>query len=219
MRIAICILSLILSACSLFPEKNKTNNVKAILCGNYTVYIYKTYGKVGFINSSKKVIIPANKYDHIDDYVEYGLLRTDIGGHKRSNGCSMWYDFNKVGAINLEGEVVFEPQFRSLRFGHHGIGLAEHKNGLFGYVDNKGNYCTDFIFDEIEPFKNNHTVVIYKNKYGLIDTSFQYILQPEYTHLALSYETDKGTDTLLLITSNDSITESQHLTLAGEIIP
>lgn len=52
------------------------------------------------------------------------------------------------------------------------------KDGKFGFVNTKGKYIIPAVFDEVESFQNDLSVVKYNNKWGLIDLRGNTIIDP-----------------------------------------
>ena len=54
------------------------------------------------------------------------------------------------------------------------------KDGKFGFVNTKGKYIIPAVFDEVEEFQNDLSVVKYANKWGLIDLRGNTVIEPIY---------------------------------------
>ena len=54
------------------------------------------------------------------------------------------------------------------------------KNGKYGYINEKGEVVIDFIFEDANGFKYNLAAVKLNDKWGFIDLSGQFQIEPKF---------------------------------------
>lgn len=74
------------------------------------------------------------------------------------------------GFINLEGEIVLEPQFISALDFREGLASVEIENNKWGYVDTNGNFISKLQWDIAYDFNDGFAIVVEGEKMGLINT-------------------------------------------------
>ena len=127
--------------------------------------------KVGFIDKAGQQVIPP-RYDDADLFSE-GLAAVTIAG--------------KRGYIDRSGKVVIPPQFESAGPFSEGLAPAftdsEGKQG--GYIDKSGQLVIKGEeFDEARNFSEGLAAVRGKNnKYGFIDKTGKFVIQPQFHHV------------------------------------
>ncbi|WP_061250517.1 WG repeat-containing protein [Leptospira noguchii] len=103
-----------------------------------------------------------------------------------SNGFSGGFaaihdDKSKWGHIDTSGKIAVPTKFRST--GDFSEGFADALTNKWGYIDPTGTWAIQPTFTRTSRFSNGVAVVEIKNKYGLINTSGEYILPPIYNHI------------------------------------
>lgn len=168
--------------------------------------IYEEKGKQGLKAINGDILLPA-KYDYIQAYVEYGLVKTDSGGHDASGSDYFHYETNKIGLIDYKGNILFEPQFDAVAFNGYPYILVG-KNGKYGFIYNKGKFVIDLKYNYASPFFKigpGFAVVENESGYGIIDSTDSFILPPLYDSLTMWYATGYSKDTMIvIINQNDS---------------
>jgi len=155
--------------------------------------------KVGFIDASGKIVIPA-KFESVGHFKE-GLT---------------WAKTDKtVGYINTKGEWVIKPQFEVGKDFDKESGLARikmadkwgyvsksgevtyakdtdiyedfsnglargRKDGKFGFLDSKGEWAIKPEFDGSRDFKNGYAAVKKGETWGVIDKTGKWVIEPIY---------------------------------------
>jgi WG containing repeat len=114
-----------LSGCgnNLSPQSSSSSDpVKTSTDKNLDRFLFKRNGKLGFIDRTGKIIIPA-KFDRIDEAFSEGLVAVSIG--------------EKWGYIDPMGKVVIPLKFSNAVSFHEGL-AAVAIGGKWGFVDPTG---------------------------------------------------------------------------------
>ncbi|WP_061286038.1 WG repeat-containing protein [Leptospira interrogans] len=99
-----------------------------------------------------------------------------------SDGFAAIHDAkSKWGHIDKSGRIAIPTKFRST--GNFSEGLAYALTNKWGYIDQTGAWIIQPAFTWTDRFSNGVAVVEIKKKYGLINTSGEYILPPVYNHI------------------------------------
>jgi hypothetical protein len=201
------ILILTLNACSVKKnsEQSKLNSKgyeRHLSTKEHLVaYIFEENEKQGLKDTLGNIILPA-KYDYIEDWIQFGVVRIDLGGEDRSEYDFIQYEMNKVGLIDYNGNVIFEPQFDVLNFGGFHLAVVQ-KDNKYGFINTKGDYVVDLIYDSAGVFQNGFALVELNNKKGLINEKGEYVVEPKYNQLLHNYATGFGKDTMVLILDHE----------------
>lgn len=126
-------------------------------------------GKVGFLDVSGNVVIPANSIEQFF-YSDSLIVFKD----------SIFY-----GIRDLTNKIIVKPQYQMIYplVNSRAIFLLNNK---LGYLDEKGNKIVKNMFDPIPNygqicnFKEGFAKVRFKGKFGIIDNKGKYYVNPEY---------------------------------------
>lgn len=138
-----------------------------------------------------------------DDDVSDDIQNIDGASYGGTNGKCLCPAFSEAdglfGYINEKGQMVIAPQFSEAKEFDASTGLAQvYKDGNECFIDSLGNiknssanfgYLSDPSYRG-EPFFNGFAVAINNFKdmqRGLINTNFEYIIQPKYMDIRLMY--------------------------------
>ncbi len=174
------------------------------------IALVKTLGenqKWGYINNEGKYIIPAN-YKEATIFSEgiawvvtensFPTAINDKGkilaSIKDANSVRIFKegfaafsikkdDELKWGFIDKEGKVIITPQFRSSLNYSNGICAVENDSGKWGYIDKTGKVIINFQFKQAGNFLDGVAVVATDNKFGVINTKGNYIINPQFQEL------------------------------------
>lgn len=122
----------------------------------------------------------------------------------------------KVGLINLEGEVIVKPIYESIEGLPYKEGeLLVQLEGKYGVINNKGNYLVDPEYDQInvdnytteeEGYKRAGYIVSNTTengyRYGYVDVDGDVLLQPEYTELSRIINVEDNDNIYLIVAQN-----------------
>jgi len=96
-----------------------------------------------------------------------------------NEGFAAIKDGDKVGFINIDGDVVIEPRYDNVSYFSDGLALVEI-DGKYGYINTKGEMVIEPQFDAAKSFHNGVAAVNEGEKWGLIDEKGGYITEPQY---------------------------------------
>lgn len=189
-----------------------------VIVGDKTVArIFEVNGKQGLKDTVGNVLIPA-KYDRIEEWAQFGLLRTDSGGHDASGYDYVAYEMGKIGLIDYKGNIFFHPQFDYLNFAWQPLGLVS-KNGKYGYINTKGEIAIPLMYDSAGVFQNGFAVVRTSTGHGLINLRGELVIEPNQDHLFHGYATGFGKDTMLLIFEDYSSKMINNSGVIFDVVP
>ena len=108
---------------------------------------------------------------------------------------------NQMGLIDINGKIIFDPQFESIEFikrdsNNHYFKvtvvdpLVEISSGRFKYglVKSNGKFILGAVFDELNfqnSERNKYFNVKYKGYIGLLDLDFKFFIEPKYIQLII----------------------------------
>jgi hypothetical protein len=126
--------------------------------------------KHGFIDETGKYVLPLQSYEFL------GSLH---------NGLADFRLNDKVGFINVKGEVIIKPQFAwagefSEGFCAVSTDWRSKDTRKYGYIDTSGKLVIDFQFQHANKFENGQAKVELNNLWGAIDKTGKII--EEATH-------------------------------------
>ncbi len=106
---------------------------------------------------------------------------------------------NKWGFIDTTGKIIIKPRFSKV--GSFGDGLAPvfvRKKRFFGliksitksdFIDKSGNIVIETRFKNCTNFSNGFSIVRKRRRYGIIDTTGEYLVRPKYKNIKFDEET------------------------------
>lgn len=181
-----------------FPFMNELES--DFLLANYTFLPVKRAGKWGFINENgQEMIKPV--YDDVSVFSEglCAVVREGKAGYINKSGkivipflFAEAEDFHSGTAvvkpdslyalINREGEILIPQAYDELSDPSDGFCIGM-KNGRSAYVAKTGKPLTPFMFDVANDFKEGYAIASTEGKYGLIDLSGAFSIQPKFEEL------------------------------------
>lgn len=118
-------------------------------------YFEKGSSQYGFVHENGNITVPA-KFSSVSSF-EHGLAVVELE-----------FADNKVGLINTQGKFVVPAEYtsiNSLKNGLWAVGKGREEVGYFSnapqsyaIVNNTGQFLTDFIYDQVEPFEGDYAV-------------------------------------------------------------
>ncbi len=133
--------------------------------------VYKNSDKTGLINSLGKMLLPA-KYNQLILDQHYLLARMDTGYKNR------WVVLDSTGNTltekNYEYLLPFNGKFFPVR-----------NRGYWGAVNARGKEIVACVHDSLVQQTDNHIVVKFKGKYGIINLNENWIITPQVNVLRL----------------------------------
>ena len=136
--------------------------------GGYALVQKEKNGKGAYINT---------KGEYITDYV-FDFYTSQVG-FSEGLACVKYADKGGFGYINEQGDIVIEPRYREAGAFVHG--LAPVKETSFKYIDKHGNTVIEGDFYWANHFsEDGYAAVIQDGKYGIIDTSGDWLFEPQF---------------------------------------
>ncbi|MGG1597936.1 WG repeat-containing protein [Paenibacillus naphthalenovorans] len=125
--------------------------------------------KVGYIDTSGKVVIPA-KFDGADDFSE-GLARVSKGDATNE----------KSGFIDKTGKVVIPLAYEMvLNFSEGMAAFAYQFGAKWGFLDKTGRVAIQPQYDKVKSFSEGLAAVRIGDKWGYIDKTGQAVIPPQF---------------------------------------
>lgn len=140
----------------------------------------KIQGKWGFIDTSGKLVIPAQFDPSINEYRDdnYGGAAGFSGGLAAAKLNGKW------GYIDRQGNVVIKPEFDKVLPFDQDVAAVE-MSGKWGYIRRNGELMISAQFDEVGHFHNGLAQVCANQKCGFLDMK---------GHLAIPLQFDDARD-------------------------
>ena len=128
----------------------------------------------------------------------------------------IYHQDEKLGLINLEGEVIADPIYESIEGLPYKEGeLLVNLDGKYGVINNKGNYLVDPEYDQItvdnyttqeDGYKRAGYIVSNTTedgyRYGYVDINGNVILKPEYTEISRITDIKDNDHIYLIVAQN-----------------
>jgi hypothetical protein len=140
-------------------------------------YIYRANGKEGLIDTNKNILIPA-QFDYIEDWQVDNLIRIDSGGERLKGGDVVGYNFKKYGLITTDGKIVSRPKFDDLIVSDNSALVLSA--GLYGYLDNTGQWIMPPKYKTAYPFYKGTAVVKENDRFLLLDKQGKKIIEQTF---------------------------------------
>lgn len=174
-------------------------------CKNYTInknslclFRVEQDNKIGFIDSTGKIIIPikyhsgesfseglANVredgyYDYINTEGEYVIAPKFDFAMPFSNGLALVYKDSIPFFINKDGEVAFNSNFKEMTNFKYGVSIVKSHNNKFGLINKNGKLILDTNYNDISEFDGGYFSIYQADslisKNGVIDSLANFIL-------------------------------------------
>ncbi len=131
-----------------------------------------------------------NRFGLIDENGQYIVQPEYKGiGEIQSNGFIKVITDQGYGFINTKGEVVIEPKYAALGEFIEGESIipACEQRGKCGFLDDKGNWVIQPIFESVTPFNGRKAAGAKEpdGNWGLIDQNGLWILKPKYDSISI----------------------------------
>lgn len=158
----ICVALFCLSSCNFVQQKT---SIRPPHSGLFPV---KQNGKVGYIDSSGKIVINPQFDDGKEFYED--LAQVVISG--------------KVGFIDKSGKLAISPQFSDASMFSEGLAFVQVDDKI-GVIDKTGKFVVNPQFDSYKPidfakFSDGVAPVRVEKKIGYIDTTGKIIINPQF---------------------------------------
>ncbi|MCW5824139.1 MAG: WG repeat-containing protein [Cyanobacteria bacterium TGS_CYA1] len=91
---------------------------------------------------------------------------------------------NRVGCLNLQGDIVIKPEFKEIGIFEDGVAQALQESGFgWGVIDTKGNWIIKPVFSQVGSFDQGVASCEQNGLMGLIDLKGNWIVAPKYAEL------------------------------------
>ena len=168
-------------------------------------------GLTGCINTNGEVVIPC-QWASISEFNTDGLCTVV----KKTTSSSGWSsrDTFLFGLYDAKGQEITPAKWRQLGKSRNsdwdsnwnacnlfapsfpgGKAMVQARDGLFGFIDDKGNLLGEVRWNSIRDFSEDVAVVEAKGKYGYIDANGQTVIEPQYEDALPFSETLAGVKT------------------------
>ncbi|MFM7078332.1 MAG: WG repeat-containing protein [Bacteroidota bacterium] len=87
------------------------------------------------------------------------------------------------GFVDKTGKSVIRPNFKECGDFSEGMCVVKSPNRTYGYIDKSGKLTIPYQFEKAEPFSNGVAAVRSNRKWGLIDKSGRYLINPSFDEL------------------------------------
>lgn len=191
----LCILVVGLTGCSNDTSVEGSNNTEKRI-ESISLSDFRNAEKIGSFTDEGIAIIKINgKYGYIDIHGNTVVMPQYDEAENFSNGIAVVtteIDGTDVrGAINMQGELVLPFKYKGSLIWYSEeevFAVAEKPYGegqTWKLLDRNGKALSDFEWDEILSFENNRAAVCKDDKWGVIDSAGQIIIEPKYKDLKL----------------------------------
>ena len=139
-------------------------------------FIFQENNLWGFMNEKGEIISPAI-YDLIEDEILPESPSLSVFESRENEGLDEW------GFGGTDYKALIKKQLDDWGY------ISVRKSGKKGFLNAKGEENSPFIFDEITEWAMAKRYrVRMGEKYGLVDTAFQFVVNPEYQYLMATVE-------------------------------
>lgn len=165
---------IVVSACAggIFLPENYSDaaseNIRGDLDKNEIPERFEENGLYGYKSADGNVIVPP-KYVKAWQFFEGAAL------------VVLPEDPYRLRYIDTNGDYLFEKTFCAANDFHYGYALALVGTGpKYSYIDKTGEFATKLRFDDAEDFSTGFARVQLNEKWGIVDTNFDFVVPCEY---------------------------------------
>jgi hypothetical protein len=134
--------------------------------------VFKAFNRKGLVNEQGKILLPARYNDLIMDG-DFLLAKVDVGSSK-----------NRWILLDSVGNALAEKHYESIA-PYNGKFFSVRNRGYWGALDAAGKEIVACVHDSILQQADNHIVVKFKGKYGIINLDENWIITPQENPLQL----------------------------------
>jgi len=132
------------------------------------------YDRATPFNSGYAMVMKKEKYYVINKKSEETPVNVEdiIKIQKFSEGLAPYYRKDKKwGFIGTDGTAAIEAQYKAVGYFHNGIAWARNKKGRYGFIDKKGSWILEPIYDTAKDFDklSGMARVKLKGKWGYVN--------------------------------------------------
>ncbi len=126
-------------------------------------------GKCGFVNTEGRIIIPLN-FRFTEHMLNSAVFR---------NGYVLLANKGRNTVLDSLGNKLHFPSYENTGIPNEGL-IPVQKNRKWGFADTAGRLKIPCTFQEVSAFTNGTAIVRSNNLSGIIDTTGNWILSPDY---------------------------------------
>ncbi len=102
-----------------------------------------------------------------------------------ANGLALVVKNGKCGYIDRDGVYVVEPTYAGASsFSENGLALVQTNEGLYGFINKRGEFAVEARFYDARPFENGLAAVQFSAEaelWGYIDKHGEVVIEPKYS--------------------------------------
>ncbi len=114
------------------------------------------------------------------DVQEVGYFREDYAAFS-----VLKEDGEKWGFMDKEGVTRIQPQFTGVGFFSGGMCAVINNERKWGFIDKKGDLKVNYQYVDAAPFNGNRAAVCLDGRWGAIDNTGKYLIEPKYADMHL----------------------------------
>lgn len=148
------------------------------------------YDFIGSFNNQQPAIrIKGKTYDYIDTKgkvkiaLNYDVDNTTSVYAAFKDGFAKYKYKSKFGLIDTTGNRIAPAVYSEIGIYKGNGPIPVSKNGKWGYVSLDAKMQIDFKFDYAYPFEGEYAIVLYKQRYGTIDSDGNWILENTFEEI------------------------------------
>ena len=171
-------------ATKLYPAKDSLGESWGFINGKGNFVIQPSFDKVSVFSCGYAKVEKDGACKFID---RKGNICSTISFDNASDfyyGYSTFLLDGEYGLLDKNMNMVIQPQFKSLGLmGDNGLIAAKREyDSNYEYIDVNANTKIQLIFDYAEAFKDGIAIVKVSGKYGAINSSGDFVIQPTYKY-------------------------------------
>lgn len=128
-----------------------------------------------------------NEYRFVNKNGQFAFSQSYKDAHDFSEGFAAIKIGEFWGYIDKTGNEVISPLFYEVGDFKNGISHAskmQKKSVLEGYIDTRGFFISKVKYQDCRDFQNSYAFVRIKNKVGIMDTSFKWLINPKFKSIS-----------------------------------
>jgi hypothetical protein len=129
--------------------------------------LVKDQNMYGYLNDKIETVIPIN-------YADAKVFSDNLAAVKISD---------RWAYISTDGSIALNPQYIAANVFSQGMAAVRQASNSFGYINTDGKMVISEQFDEAMTFSEDRAVVRLNDRYGVIDKTGNWIVEPTYEQI------------------------------------